>query len=181
MYSSHYVILSHYQKNNFPIIVYYLLSNQNSNHIYTVRKRIKDSQEARFPIKTWNLYDRTLNSLPGTNNDVESWHSCFTQDTHLQFKNLDQNRVVEADVLFIDTGREIRYKCKRRKEKESRIYTMVSSYKDHSRLKFLEFMSLNLGSFELKKINLVPSYMYINTLFLINYYFGLILFCIDNK
>ena len=117
-----------------------------------------DSQEARFPIKTWNLYDRTLNSLSGTNNDVESWHSCFTQDTKtnptipsvVQELRLEQSRV-EADILFIDTGREIRYKCKRRKEKESRIYTMVSSYKDHSRLKFLELMSLNLGSFELKK------------------------------
>ena len=98
----------------------------------------------------------------------------------VQELKLEQSRV-EADILFIGTGREIRYKCKRRKEKESRIYTMVSSYKDHSRLKFLELMSLNLGSFELKKINLVPSYMYINTLFLINYYFGLILFCIDNK
>ena len=135
-------------KSNFEKILTYL----SKNYIGT------KSKDSRFPIKTWNLYERTLHSLPGTNNEVESLHGSFTDDTKsnptipslVQELRLEQSRV-EADILFIDTGREVVTKSTKRKAKELRIKNMVMQYRDYSRFKFLELMSLNLGSFEIGK------------------------------
>ena len=43
---------------------------------------------ARFPMATWNVHDRVLDSLPRTNNSVEGWHHAFAASCgghHLNF------------------------------------------------------------------------------------------------
>ncbi|RNA11182.1 hypothetical protein BpHYR1_049115 [Brachionus plicatilis] len=44
----------------------------------------------RFPISTWNLYDRIMNRQPRTTNAVEAWHNALTSDEkkHLKIKEL---------------------------------------------------------------------------------------------
>ena len=49
-------------------------------------------KEPRFPIKTWNVFDRIKKDLPRTNNLVESWHSTINADTR---RNLTVNKTVE--------------------------------------------------------------------------------------
>ena len=114
--------------------------------------RLKDDKRinARFPICTWNLYDRILEFRPATNNPVESWHSALTADTEthgtmnvvLEELQLEQSKT-ESHILRLDSG-EV-YK-KGSKNKELRIYNMVSNYKDYASISiFLNSMALNLG------------------------------------
>ena len=52
---------------NFEPIIIYIESNYIGNN----------NKPARFPIETWNLYERVIAGQPTSNNPVESWHSAL--------------------------------------------------------------------------------------------------------
>ena len=65
----------------------------------------------RFPMDTWNLYERVLQILPKTNNTVESWHSVLSKDekSHLTCNKLieklhKKQSYTENILVMIETG-----------------------------------------------------------------------------
>ena len=65
----------------------------------------------RFPMDTWNLYDRVLQRLPRTNNEVESWHNVLSKDekSHLTCNKLieklhKKQSHTENILVMIETG-----------------------------------------------------------------------------
>ena len=114
--------------------------------------------KGRFPIKTWNLHLRVLNNKPTTNN-VESWHSCVTNDvrshptinTVISEIRLEQAKT-HSSLVRLDSGEEFLGKKKKKdKIKLEHIRKMIIDYHTFSsRLVFLESMSVNMGSDDLK-------------------------------
>jgi len=43
-----------------------------------VAKSAKKQRNARFPVSSWSVYQRTLDDKTATNNPVECWHSSLT-------------------------------------------------------------------------------------------------------
>ena len=62
------------------------------NYIGKLKKGSKSSREIpRFPISSWNLFDRVFLKLPRTNNAIESWHSRLKSDVK---KEMTLNKVI---------------------------------------------------------------------------------------
>ena len=65
-----------------------------------------------FPIELWNMFNRTPEELPRTNNNIEAWHNSFqanVSSTHPTFwKFLDvllrEERIVRVRMLQIQAG-----------------------------------------------------------------------------
>lgn len=77
---------------------------------YYVGNLKKNSHSIRhvplYPIDLWNIHDRIINSLPRTNNSLESWHKQFETDAkkhHTVFKLVKQFRLEQknTDILRI--------------------------------------------------------------------------------
>lgn len=59
---------------SFKLMIDYI---QNT-YVMPVAKSGKKQRNARFPVSSWSVYQRTLDDKPATNNPVESWHSSLT-------------------------------------------------------------------------------------------------------
>lgn len=103
----------------------------------------------RFPIESWNLYNRVLNNLPRINNSVESWHSQIqaTVRKHLKVKDLvelllDEQSKVETDLIKIRKG-VVNSRKKSSIEKDKCIYNKVINYDSDNIKNYLTDISLN--------------------------------------
>ena len=43
-----------------------------------IQRRGRPRDDAIFPIRIWNMYNRTQDDLPRTNNHIEGWHKDFS-------------------------------------------------------------------------------------------------------
>ena len=74
--------------NFMPIVSYF-----EKNYIGKLKPNSKSCRDvARFPIDSWNLYERVISKKERTNNDIESWHSARKSDVK---KNLTLNRLIQ--------------------------------------------------------------------------------------
>ncbi|CAF0837624.1 unnamed protein product [Brachionus calyciflorus] len=112
------------------------------------RKEIQVFKEAQFPIKLWNVNQRTHESIPRTNNFVESWHKAFSNmlNKHPLIYSLinsfiSEQKRVESSLLKLKTG--IEYK---RKPKyvllDNRIKSILKSYDKNNIEEILIYLSL---------------------------------------
>ena len=116
------------------------------------RNSVSVRQKARFPIPSWNLFDRVKNRKPLTNNNVENWHCRVTQDIRknmtvnicVELFRLEQNKM-EGDLVRVMSG-EVKKKRTTQEMKDEQIFVLVSSYKKEDLVLFLNSMSLNMGS-----------------------------------
>ena len=45
---------------------------------FDAKQRNAPRRNPRFGLATWNVFDRTINGLPPTSNNVEGWHHAFS-------------------------------------------------------------------------------------------------------
>ena len=102
---------------------------------YWLKGRNKGTRKTpRFPIDTWNLYDRILKNLPRTNNSVECWHAVLTKDekSHITVNKLieklrREQTQTETLLALINTGTVFKQRGDQIKYDQS-IYNVVSGY-----------------------------------------------------
>ena len=63
--------LEEYVDPTLELVLEYLEDN------YIGRRQRQGRKNPRFPITLWNVYNRTLNNEPRTNNSAEAGHRCF--------------------------------------------------------------------------------------------------------
>lgn len=105
---------------------------------------------ARYPIPSWNLYNRVMKKLPRTNNAIESWHSRLKAN---QKNNITLNKLIDllrteqaktdTAVLSIELGNR-KNRPKLSIIKDENLYVLCSEYKKENLEKFLNNVSLNL-------------------------------------
>jgi hypothetical protein len=113
------------------------------------------SRKGRFPITSWNVYNRVLAKRPKTNNNVESWHEKLNSKAT---KNLTINKLVELlreeqakveiDLVQINMGTVVKRKIKQQ-IKDDRLYYLCKNYDKSNFLEYLNNISLN---FDIEKI-----------------------------
>jgi hypothetical protein len=113
------------------------------------------SRKGRFPITSWNVYNRVLAKRPKTNNNVESWHEKLNSKAT---KNLTINKLVELlreeqakveiDLVQINMGTVVKRKIKQQ-IKDDRLYYLCKNYDKSNILEYLNNISLN---FDIEKI-----------------------------
>lgn len=87
----------------------------------------------RFPIENWNLFDRTLQNLPRTNNSVEAWHNSFK--TSVACHHPAVNKLI--DHLKKEQGRTEIYMSKYRCGFRKNVSKSAKTYQLNERLKTL--------------------------------------------
>ena len=105
-----------------------------------------------FNIQTWNMFHRTGNELPRTNNAVEGWHRGFQSHVtacHPSFwKFIDimkqEEGIVQAGVLQNQGGHPPPSHRKRYANNHARILRIVDDYANRGRINYLRSIAHNI-------------------------------------
>ncbi|CAF0918334.1 unnamed protein product [Brachionus calyciflorus] len=127
-----------------------MLNYLEKNYIGLLKPNSKTSRlKPRFPIQTWNLYDRVLKELPRTNNSVESWHSQIQYNVKRKLKIealidllRDEQSKVETELVKVRMG-EVNQRKQSSIQKDRRILKKLKEYNGDFE-SFLRDFSLNL-------------------------------------
>ena len=106
----------------------------------------------RYPISTWNLYQRVLEGKPRTNNPVESWRGQLTKDekSHLTVNKLVEKLRKEQShsenlVIQIKSNASVQVKRKAHLiERDLKVLKIVKSYKENEKMFFLKKLALSI-------------------------------------
>lgn len=119
------------------------------NYIGLLDKVTGKRKTPRFPIQTWNLYNRILLNLPRTNNSVESWHSqissedkkCMKLCELIEFLRTEQSNTENliAQLKSGDEKKKRSYIVRRDKN----LFNLVSKYSNDDIFDYLYNISLN--------------------------------------
>ncbi|XP_018493876.1 uncharacterized protein LOC108863783 [Galendromus occidentalis] len=103
-------------------------------------------------VEWWNVHSSTLNSMGRTNNEVEGWHSAFARrvgSSHPSvFKLLEHLKVEQGKVEFIASNSLAQgigtTSKKKYRDRQARIYALVSTYEARDSLQFLRAIAHNI-------------------------------------
>ena len=129
----------------------YFEDNYISRFRYNVPRR-----PPTFNIETWNIFHRTDNELPRTNNAVERWHRGFQSyctTYHPSFwKSIDimkqEEGVIRAGVLQNQGGHPPPPQRRRYADNHVRILRIVDDYANRGRINYLRSIANNIDFWE---------------------------------
>ena len=106
-----------------------------------------------FAVELWNMFNRTDDELPRTNNSIEGWHNSFQANvscTHPTFwKFLDvlqkEERVARVRLLQNQGGHAPPVQRRRYADCNARILRIVDDYPNRQRLDYLRHIAYNLS------------------------------------
>lgn len=108
---------------------------------------------AMFPVNVWNMFHRTHEELPRTNNNIEGWHNVFQahmSSTHPTFwKFLDvlqkEERIVRVRILQNQGGHAPQAQRRKYSDCNARILQIVDDYPNRQGLDYLRHIAYNLN------------------------------------
>ena len=103
------------------------------------RIRGRGRQRPRYPIETWNLYERVISGLPRTNNTCEAWNRRFNAILGKQHPNIwefltvlcTEEQYAESKRTLISLGNEPPRKRLRYRQNDDRIERIVLRYSEY--------------------------------------------------
>ena len=104
-----------------------------------------------FPYSMWGMFDRVVEELPRTNNNVEGWHSAFAahaNGSHLSLWRFIEALHREANIAAVSMthaaqGREPPKQHPRYKAVDIRIRAVVADYPNRDTMAYLRALAMN--------------------------------------
>lgn len=145
-------LLSDHCRNNFDQDLDDLLDYFENNYIGRFRHNAP-RRRPTFGIHLWNMFHRTDNELPRTNNAVEGWHRSFQtmisecHPTIWKFiKSLKKEEgIIRATVLQNQGGHEPPRQRRRYADNNARILRIVDDYANRDRIYYLRSIAHNIN------------------------------------
>lgn len=117
--------------------------------------RVRRNRRGRplFPINTWNMFNRTNDELPRTNNNVEGWHRRFSlqvsscHPTIWKFIDLlkEEENFVRVEIVQQLVGHAPQAQRRRYRDCNQRILTIVEDYQNRDRIQYLRAIAHNIA------------------------------------
>lgn len=106
-----------------------------------------------FSLNLWNMFHRTYNELPRTNNSVEGWHRRFQSQVSSchpvfwKFLQMLQNEesLIRVDIIQNLVGHPPAPQRRRYLDCNRRILAIVDDYANQNRMRYLRFIAHNLS------------------------------------
>ena len=106
-----------------------------------------------FPIELWNMFNRTAEELPRTNNSIEAWHNSFqanVSSTHPTFRKfldvlLREECIVRVRMLQNQAGHAPEPQRRRYADCNARILRTVDNYPNRQVMNYLRHIAHNLS------------------------------------
>ena len=135
-------------------LIFYLIILK--TYIYIGRQRRGRGRDIpMFPIEAWNMYERTLDELPRTNNHMEGWHkrfqntcSCAHPDIWKFIKLLQgEESLVHVEIRQMVSGHPPPKQKRAYADSATRVRNIVVDYPNrrHDILHYLMAISYNIG------------------------------------
>ena len=117
--------------------------------------RFQSSAQCRAPIfliETWNMFHRTHQEMPRTNNSIEGWHRRFGSNLTVAhpgfwkfFNALKREKnLLRVDILQADGGHQPLAQRRRYVDCNARIIAIVDDYPNRDRMNFLRNIGHNI-------------------------------------
>ena len=118
------------------------------------QRRGRPRDRPMFPIELWNMYERTLEELPRTNNSIEGWHNRFNGNCDGSHPTLwkllksfkREESLVRAEIFQLIGGHPVVQKRKYA-ECAARVLNIVEDYPQRrgNVINYLEAIAYNLS------------------------------------
>lgn len=116
-------------------------------------RRDAPRRPAMFPIDLWNMFHRTYDELPRTNNNVEGWHRGFQAQVSSchpvfwKFLQILQNEegLKRVEILQNLVGHQAEPQRRRYRDCNARILAVVDDYANRERMQYLRSIAHNIG------------------------------------
>ena len=117
--------------------------------------RVRRNRRGRplFPISMWNMFDRTNDELPRTNNNIEGWHRRFSlqvSSCHPTLRKFidflkDEENMVRVEIVQQLVGHAPQAQRRRYRDCNQRIMTIVEDYPNRATVPYLRAIAHNIA------------------------------------
>ena len=106
-----------------------------------------------FPIETWNMFHRTHQEMPNTNNNIEGWHRRFASNLSVVYPGFwkflnalkKEENLPRVDILQADGEHRPPAQRRRHVDCNARIIAILDNYPNRDRMNFLRNTGHNIG------------------------------------